>query len=230
MKFINHTAEKPVFDEIDQKIYSSITMSERYKEVVDDIKGLNWEALQVESLQKLMYVSYAAAREFAEALELALLEYPKDARLKEMAEGELQTDNLQYADYTTWGDHADFLKHFLEKAGFVPGAALEEAFQTYLLECRSLSAPTRAMTVFSREQELSGIFQNILKNEHWKGETLQAFRYYLEQHIALDGAANGHGELVRHHPVDDSVLRFYQVRLDFYRLIPELFSTDRQQS
>lgn len=197
-------------------------MSE-YKRTVKEITDLNWQALDESQLQRLMYISYIAAREFAEALKIALEKYPKDPKLAEMAEGELKTDNLRFADYNVPGDHADFLEYFLLKAGFKVDQSLAEATLKYLNACRGLDSKSRAMTIFSREHELNSIFEAILQNDHWKTTVLEAFKYYLQRHIELDTGEGGHADLTDQYPIDDSVLPFYTARLELYRVIPELF-------
>jgi len=143
--------------------------------------------------------------------------------LQEMARGELKTGNLQYGDYEESGDHSEFLAHFLTKAGMKISPEVAAAIAGYLEACRALPPEVRAKSVFSREEELSGIFEAILENEHWTTETLQAFRYYLQRHIELDREEGGHADLVSAYTIDDVVLPFYEARLNLYRVIPELF-------
>ncbi len=172
---------------------------------------------------RLMYLSRAAAIEFAEALREGLKVYKQDPDLQKMARGELKTDNLNFADYDKRGDHWEFLDHFLKKTGYVADVALEDSTARYIDSCRTLDPQVRAHTVFSREHELGAIFDAILQNEHWTTETLLAYKHFMERHIQLDTEEGGHGDAVSKYPIDDSVLPFYQARLDMYRVIPELF-------
>lgn len=192
-----------------------------YKTVVEKIKSLNWENLDNQELQQLMYLSHVSAREFAEALRIALKLYPENENLQEMARGELQTNNLSFGDYQAKGDHADYLGHFLEKME-VP-KHLTILGDLYQAACRELDDKTRAMSIFSREEELSGIFERILKAKDWSTSELTAFRHYLEQHIAFDSNKGGHHDLTKEFPIDDSVKPFYEARLNMYRAIPKLF-------
>lgn len=194
-----------------------------YKNVVDRIKNLRWENLDGSSLQELMYISYVAAREFAESLRIALELYPDDEQLKVMAKGELQTNNLVFGGINITGDHADFLAQVKSEIGFVPRADLLEKTDRYLEVCRSLSRYARAMSVFSREEELSSIFERVLKAKDWSAPGLDAFRYYLETHIKLDSSKGGHHDLLSHFQIDDSVRPFYEARLEMYKAIPKLF-------
>lgn len=194
-----------------------------YKKVIEEIKNLEWEKLSAEELQQLMYLSYAAAVEFAEAVRIALELYPENEKIKAMAGGELSTDNLENEEYKESGDHCEFLKHFLDKYQIVPSGQVKQTADEYLAACRKLSAHTRAMSIFSREQELHSIFEEILKAKDWSADGLKEYRYYLERHIGLDTEEGGHGELTEQMPIDDSVQEFYEARLNLYRALPKLF-------
>lgn len=205
------------------EVPKSPEVKRQYKEVVEQIRNLNWESLDGAELQQLMNLSYVSAREFAEALRIALELYPDNKNLKEMADGELQTSNLKFDDYSQAGDHADFLAHFLKKYNLEGNENLEKHAEAYRQTCRTLDDKIRAMTIFSREEELSGIFKRILEAKDWTAEGLPAFRYYLARHIALDSGDGGHAELTKEFPVDDGVKSFYEARLEMYRAIPKLF-------
>lgn len=196
----------------------------QYKSVVEKIKNLNWENLPPEDLQKLMYLSYASAREFAESLRIARDLYPDNENLKDMAEGELQTSNLSFEDYNQAGDHADFLEFFLKKHNLLEVTPeIKTATEEYVNVCQSLDPKVRAMTIFSREEELSEIFERILQAKDWTAPGLPPFQYYLKQHIALDAGDGGHADLVKEFPVDDQVKSFYEARLQMYQeAIPDL--------
>ncbi len=198
----------------------------RYRAVVERIKGLRFEELSEAELQELMYLAYASAREFASSLRVATKLYPNNPRLTAMASGELDTNNLQFDDYRKRGDHADFLQHFLPTLDPSTVERLERSANVYVTTCMDLSDETRAMSVFSREKELPGIFERVLTAKNWNEKGLAAFRYYLEQHIALDSGVDGHAELTQDFLVDDSVEDFYKARLNLYRAIPTLFKDE----
>lgn len=201
-----------------EKELSHVGEKLEYKNTVEEIKNLNWENLPPEELQILMHLSYISAREFAESLRIARKLYPDNHNLEEMAEGELETNNLSFEDYNTKGDHADFLEHFLQKNNLLnPDQDIQFAEQGYKNFCHSLSLEARAMTIFSREEELSEIFERILKAKDWSAPGLPAFKFYLEQHIALDAGEGGHAELTKEFPVNDSVKPFYEARLEMYK-------------
>ncbi len=197
------------------------------KEVVRQIKALNWENLSSDELVVVWYLSYVAAVEFAEALRLALRLYPDNPGLKAMAYGELKTRNLSLDDFRAAGDHHEFLAHFLAKHDVTEQMErqLGEHAAAYLAACRSLSDDVRAMTVFSREEELSGIFARILQAGDWSAPGLYAFRHYLSRHIVFDSGEGGHYDLVSDFPVDDQVLPFYEARLKTFKLVPSLWQT-----
>ena len=195
-----------------------------YKKIVDQIKQLNWQKLTVQELQQLMFISYASAIEFAQALRIARDLYPEDDQLRRMSEGELDTNNLHYEDYSQSGDHSDFLKHFISKNSIRPNNRVRSAINAYHETCAAFDNTTRAMSIFSRERELPDIFERILEANDWSAPGLPAFRYYLRTHIALDGGDGGHQDLTKEFSVDDSVKPFYAARLMMYQSIPALFT------
>lgn len=194
-----------------------------YKKTVEQIKNLRWENLDQNELGQLMHLSYAAAREFAESLRIALELYPEDNELQKMAAGELNTTNLSFEDYTGPGDHADYLAHFLKSTEVDLSSAAAEHAQQYVTDCKELDKNVRALSIFSREHELSGIFERILEAEGWDTPELKAFHFYLSRHIAIDSGAGGHSELTDKFEINDDVNDFYKARLKMYRCLPALF-------
>lgn len=195
-----------------------------YKQIVRVIAGLKWENLSTAELQGLMVLSAFAAREFAESLRIALEIYPESSNFQEMARGEINTDNLMFGGYSQNGDHADFLWHFVDKHGFVNlYPEVKKAGEIYLSQVRTLSNEVRAMSVVSRERELPGIFRRVLEAKDWSAPGLDAFRYYLTEHIRLDSMEGGHGDLLEGFSVTEDVGTFYKIRLDMYRYISTLF-------
>ena len=197
----------------------------KYKHYVDQIKNLQWGSLSPAELQQVMVLSAYAATEFAESLRIALTLFPDDANFKEMARGELTTDNLHFEDYCEQGDHKDFLWYFINKykiESTVPIRVIETG-EAYLNAVRSLDNKVRAMSIVSREQELPAIFKNILEAPDWDAVGLNAFNYYLRRHVNLDSQKGGHAELLSAHKVTDNVATFYKARLEMYRAIPKFF-------
>ncbi len=196
-----------------------------YKNIVNQIRSLSWQKLSENELVALMVLSYFAAREFGDSLRRALTLYPTSHGLLEMAEEELETNNLKFADYDKVGDHADFLWHFVEGFGLLSKVSrgVLEAGLKYQEAIRKLSPEVRAMSIVSRESELPGIFEQVLKAENWQSPALVAFRYYLTTHIELDSMEGGHADMLSDFPVDDRLTDFYSARLEMYRSIPTLF-------
>ncbi len=196
----------------------------KYKAVVQKIRRLPWNSPSVDDLKDLMVLSAYCALEFAESLRITLQEYPESEAFKKMAEGELKTTNLQHDDYTGPGDHAEFLWHFIRKYNPVPkgpyAVDVELAGAQYWRKVRNIDRGTRIMSVVSRERELPAIFALILEAKGWDElPQLQAFRYYLEQHIALDSGEGGHADLLSGFEVGESVEYFYQQRLGMYNYV-----------
>jgi hypothetical protein len=201
--------------------------------LVQLIHKLGWSNLSLATLQWLMYISFVTAKEFAESLRIALREYPGDAMLEQMAAGELCATNLNFRYWknsdgvVTKGDHWEFLKYYLDIWADRPPFSVVQAGNSYTETVELLSPKVRAMTIFSRERELPGIFTAILTAPAWENHDLPihlaAFRYYLQRHIELDSQAGGHAELVSHQPVTEAVVPFYEARLRLYTsAIPDL--------
>jgi hypothetical protein len=195
-----------------------------YKNIVNQIMSLKWANLSEQELHVLVVFAGYCAREFAESLRIALELYPESEGLKKMALEELNTTNLQFEDYKGPGDHADFLWHFIRKYNLVDGCGDAVTFgEQYLARVRALPREVRAMSIFSREAELPGMFVRTLEAKNWSAVGLPSFRYYLERHIALDSADDGHAALVSDFKLDDRLSDFYQARLDAYQCLPNLF-------
>ena len=189
-----------------------------HKELVQEIAALPWETATPDDI---ILLSLCTAREFSESLRLAKKVYPNDERLDEMMAGELKTDNMAFEDYTALGDHWEFLAHFVDKYHLVPSSPLiEEAMGRYLTYVRSLSDADRAMTIFSREEELTLIFEKIVAAHDWDAFGRTFYKYYLAQHILFDSGDNGHAWLTKHFPVHEPTLEaFYKERLALYRVL-----------
>ena len=190
---------------------------ENYREIVNRIVSLNWSNLTQTSLEQLMFLSLETAKEFARSLRAALDLYPKDILLQSMATEELMTDNLRFDGYYLEGDHWMFLDHFLQ--GMIPAIHMSAACAMYRRAVEEFDPRICAMSIFSRELELPGIFVQILAVPVWQQELpkhLQSFQYYLERHVALDSQEGGHGDLVKHYEITEDVRPFYEARLKLY--------------
>ena len=195
-----------------------------YKNTIAQIKALNWEHMPASELEQVMLLSGYSATEFGESLRIALKLNPGNHALEEMAAGELNTDNLQFGTYARTGDHADFLWHHIKQYGVDTRAptTVRKAGEDYLTSVRALPDEVRAMSIFSREQELPSVFDRILQAPNWRTPALEAFKYYLERHIAIDSQDGGHADLVRNMPITETVSPFYRARLGMYNAVQSL--------
>lgn len=197
---------------------------ENYKLVVKSILELNWDSLEEEDLQQLMILSAYSALEFAESLKLTLRLYPRNSSLKEMADEELQTNNLSFGDYNKTGDHSQFLWHFINKYDLIKKfPALKKHGEDYIKKVKDLPQEVRVMSIVSREKELPGIFTRVLTARKWKTKGLAEFKYYLERHIFLDSHEGGHADMLSKFKIDNAVAEFYKIRFEMYKSIPKLF-------
>ncbi len=196
----------------------------KYSALVQQITNLPWAKYDPKAI---IYLSSCSAIEFAESLRCGLIAYPQNQELQEMANGELMTNNLRFEDYSRYGDHWAFLEHFCSKyritretlGMYTFGQKLLVASSNYFTGVRALGGnEVRAMTVFSREQELPGIFKTILMAHDWDKEELSFFKYYLERHIELDSNEGGHGDLTKNFEMDENIIfNFYTLRLEMYK-------------
>lgn len=187
-----------------------------YKEIIQEIINLPWERAKPEDI---IFLSRCTAVEFAESLRLAKKLYSDDERLKLMMEGELETDNMSYGDYSTSGDHWEFLDYFVKKFGLeYSSSKVKDAADEYTRNLQTMSDEDRVMTVFSREEELTNIFRKIIDSHDWEGLGYGFYKHYLESHIIFDSGEEGHHYLTKHFPLHDEVLnKFYEVRLKLYK-------------
>lgn len=135
-----------------------------------------------------------------------------------MASGELQTDNMALEDYSKKGDHWEFLEHFIAKYKIMPvRSSITDAMKEYVHLVEELADADRAMTVFSREEELALIFEKIIAAHDWDALGFGFYKYYLKQHILFDSGEKGHAYLTKHFPMNEPTLeKFYTMRLQLY--------------
>ena len=160
-----------------------------YKKIISEIQNLPWVEY---SPEEIIYISLCSATEFAVSLKCALKVYPENVDLREMAHGELRTNNLSYGDYSRTGDHWQFLDHFCQdqKSGIFSKVHCKQkiacAVNKYNNVLESMTDSERAMTIFSREHELPNIFEKILEAHDWDSLGFGFYKYYLDRHIELD--------------------------------------------
>jgi hypothetical protein len=182
-----------------------------YRGAIARIQNLDWKSFNPGSI---IFVSLFTAEEFADSLRVTLSIFPGVSTLAEMAEGELQTDNLRYSGYERIGDHADFLRHFHN--GSEAEYRVAEAYKNYRNVVEAFRANERAMTIISREQELPGIFEEILSAHDWNALGLGFYQYYLSRHIQIDSQESGHRDLTTQFSRDQGFELSPEVLDDFW--------------
>jgi hypothetical protein len=184
-----------------------------YKGVIDEICTLGWSRLTEAELTGVAGAYYYFSIQFRENLEIACNLYPTDPLLTQLAQEECNTDNLSpWPGVASPGeklDHDEFMRRLLKLSPVCRATqhVVEEAGQAYLSRIRSIDATTRASSIASYEDGgLEKVFRSILGCHHWNTPLLQAFRYFLVQHIAFDNNPNnGHGALARHLQLNDGL-------------------------
>ncbi len=193
-------------------------MRQRYQNHVDAIEGLKWEQYTPESI---IFASRISAFEFARTLRRVLLTLdPLPSGFTELAKGELETDNMSFADYTKHGDHWEMLLHFVDKnpSKFWPTDLQFNAGALYAEGPQLWEPQACAMTIISRERELPRIFNKILSAHDWGAQDCEFFAEYLRRHIAMDSQCDGHADLFQDFDCDPFVLEiFWNLRLMFYQ-------------
>jgi hypothetical protein len=196
------------------QVVDQVSESYAYDRVVDSICALNWTALSREDLTDVATAYYYFSIQFRENLEIACKMYPEDDKLQELQHGECNTDNLSpWPDVAAPGeklDHDEFMRRLLALSPtHTPRrSSIDRAGQQYLKTIRQLDGDTRARSIASYEDGgLEKLFRSILTAPDWDSELLQAFRYFLVQHIRFDeDPESGHGALSRHLAPDDRIL------------------------
>ena len=184
-----------------------------YEHVIDDICNMNWINLTQEDLINVAWVYYYFSVQFRENLEVARNLYPDDDRLRQLDQGERDTDNLSpWPGVAAIGErmnHDEFMRRTLTLTTISESRRRDLAAlgQAYLTKIRAMEDDSRASAIASYEDGgLERVFRAILKTPHWSNPLLQAFRHFLAEHIRFDSdPEQGHGALCRHLTRDDRV-------------------------
>jgi hypothetical protein len=184
-----------------------------YAQVIEDICDLNWSDLTREDVINVAWVYYYFSVQFREGLEVARKLYPEDDRLRQLDQGERDTDNLSpFPGVAAVGEkmnHDEFMRRTLALTPISENRrrSLATIGQVYLTKARALDDHTRASAIASYEDGgLESVFRAILKAPHWNGPLLKAFKHFLAEHIRFDSdPEQGHGALCRHLTPDDRV-------------------------
>ena len=173
--------------------------------IINEICSLDWSNLSEAELTGVAWAYYFFSVQFRENLEIACKRYPADLLLQRLAEGECGTDNLSpwpgVAAVDERLNHDEFMRRLLQLSPARPEMqrAAERAGRIYLSRIRNVDEAIRAVSIASYEDGgLERVFRAILQSQHWNTLLLQAFRHFLEKHIAFDSDEDeGHGALAR---------------------------------
>ena len=184
-----------------------------YQNVIDDICDLNWIDLTQDDLINVAWAYYYFSVQFRESLEVARKLYPDDDRLRQLDQGERDTDNLSpWPGVAAVGErmnHDEFMRRTLALTTISESRKrkLKAIGQAYLTKTRAMDDDSRALALASYEDGgLEKVFRAILTAPHWSNPLLKAFQHFLDEHIRFDSdPEQGHGALCRHLTPDDRV-------------------------
>ena len=206
-----------------------------YEDVIERICQLPWTSLSGGELLAVANSYYYFSIQFRENLQIACKLYPNDCKLKELFVEECYTDNLSpWPGVAAAGerlDHDEFMRRALSLQAVPSADYLRLIGTSYLGRVRAVSDLARAKSIASYEDGgLSSVFMAILNAPCWEGAALQAFRFFLEQHVKFDSAIEGgHGALSRHLSPDGSILPLWLAFEDVLtRAAPPLAAARRE--
>jgi hypothetical protein len=185
-----------------------------YEIVIDEICRLSWEKLTKDQLVDVAWAYYYFSIQFRENLEIAYNLYPGDLKLGLLMKEECNTDNLSpWTEVASIGEkinHDEFMRRLLKLSPIcqVKRRRLTEIGQLYLNKVHRQADTVRASSISSYEDGgLERVFRAILVSPDWNSPLLEAFKYFLTEHIRLDNdPQKGHGALCRHLRADDHIL------------------------
>jgi len=185
-----------------------------YKESIQKIHDLDWSKANP---ARIIRIAIFFAKEFSDTARACKKLYARVSEFEDFISGELDTNNLQYAQYGITADHHEFLSTFfwnryniLNETGMKRGSAVYDCLtednrliyireeivrNKYEVYVGNLCDDEKMATLVSREVKLKGIFQKILNAFDWEMEGYGYYKYFLERHIELDSADGGHEEL-----------------------------------
>jgi hypothetical protein len=186
----------------------------RFYFVIEEISAFPWSSLSRDDMVDVARAYYFFSIQFRENLEEARRLYPDDENLRQLEEGECDTDNLSpWPNVAAAGERLNHDEYMRRALALMPCSAakaemLKAIGDRYLAATRSQPSCARAASLVSYEDGgLERVFRAMLTFEHWDTELLLAFRHFLQKHVDFDGASEtSHGALCRHIHVDDSVL------------------------
>ena len=197
-----------------------------YKRVIAEIHDLNWDHLREDEMISVAWSYYFFSIQFRENLQLACTLYSHDVNLRKLETEECHTDNLSpypgVADAGERLNHDEFMRRLLCLSPITEKLEIhvKSIGHRYLEEIRGATPEIRALSISSYEDGgLEMVFKGILRAPTYENPLLNAFRFFLTEHIRFDSdPINGHGGLSRHMVCDDRVLPLW---LAFKRLLVE---------
>ena len=194
--------------------------------VIDEICGLNWSNLTADDMIAVAWAYYYFSIQFRENLLIACASLPDDLAMKRLLAEECDTSNLSpYPGIAEAGEkmnHDEFMRRALKfhplkveiRSRFIRAGA------NYLKAVHRVPPQIRSQSMASYEDGgLERVFRAMLTAPHYDDPLLNAFRFFLTEHIRFDSdPVAGHGNLSRHLGDDDSVAELWRL---FYQLLIE---------
>jgi hypothetical protein len=198
----------------EQEVFRNDDSPFAYQRLIQEICGLNWQRLTRHELINIAWVYYYFSIQFRENLEIARNLFPNDSRLRELDEGERNTDNLSpWPGVANPGErmhHDEFMRRTLELARIDQARQLRLTAigSAYLKRIRAMDRMTRVLSLASYEDGgLERVFRMILTALDWDDPLLEAFKHFLTEHIKFDSdPEHGHGAICRHLTPDDTIV------------------------
>ena len=208
------TTAREVRTEQRDEVFRNADSPFAYQRLIQEICGLNWQRLTRHDLINIAWVYYYFSIQFRENLEIARNLFPNDSRLRELDEGERNTDNLSpWPGVANPGErmhHDEFMRRTLQLARIDHARQLRLTAigSAYLKRIRAMDRMTRVLSLASYEDGgLEKVFRMILTALDWDDPLLEAFKHFLTEHIKFDSdPEHGHGAICRHLTPDDTIV------------------------
>jgi hypothetical protein len=185
-----------------------------HERVVAEICALDWPNCSEDDMVTVAWAYYYFSNQVRENLEVACELYPHEGDLQRLKQEECDTSNLSpFPGVAASGermDHDEFMRRLLTLAPIAPErlARFEAMGARYLRDMRAMAPLSRALSISSYEDGgLEQVFTAILTAPSYDNPLLNAFRFFLEEHIKFDSdPVEGHGKLARRLVPNDSIL------------------------
>jgi hypothetical protein len=189
--------------------------------VIDEICSLNWRNLSADDMTAVAWAYYYFSIQFRENLRIACASRPDDPALKLLLAEECDTSNLSpYPGIAEAGEkmnHDEFMRRAL-KLKQLPAETrwrFSRAGSNYLSAVKNVPTHIRGQSMASYEDGgLERVFEAMLTAPHHDDPLLNAFRFFLAEHIRFDSdPVAGHGNLSRHLGDDDKISELWRLFL-----------------